>query len=209
VGRNPLQVEIDHRPKDVLNPCAIFLFRLDQPLGEFEQDVDAEGWTIYPLRWETRKKKKKHAQHKKSHTRGRGTDASLRIEKLVELDIEYGLPNATGVYIPGEADHLHGSRESVDHIVYLGPQTRVIEYGELIDPRVVDEAGIAKPVNRELRMVGIWDDGCNNADLEVERQVRINVNTTKAFQEHRTGGRLDSHQRRLPDQWCHEEESSL
>jgi hypothetical protein len=124
---------------------------------------------------------KKIRQAQKSHTRGGGANASLRVEKFVELDIEHGLPNTTGVYIPGEADHLQGSRESVDYIVHLGPQAIVIEYGELVEPGVVDEAGIAKPVNGELGVVWIWNDGCDDADLGVELQVRMGVNTTKGF----------------------------
>ena len=102
----------------------------------------------------------------KSHTRGRGANASRWIENHVEFDIKYGFPDATGEYVPREVDHLLRPCESVDYVVHLGPQARIIEHGELVEPWVVDKAGVAQPVNRELGMFGIWNDGCNHADLE-------------------------------------------
>jgi hypothetical protein len=128
----------------------------------------------------------------KSHTRGGGPNPSLRIEKLVELDIEHSLPEATSVYVPSEADHLLCSCKSMDHIVQLGPQARIIEHGELVEPGVVDEASVAQPVNRELGVVGIWNDGCNYTDLGVKNEVRIRSAPTMCFESTRRASRLTS-----------------
>jgi len=81
-----------------------------------------------------------------SRTRGRGADASLGIEKFVELDIEHGLLDATGEHIPSEAGHLLRPGEGVDDVVELRAQTLVSENGELVEPRVVDEAGVTQPI---------------------------------------------------------------
>ena len=54
----------------------------------------------------------------------------------------------------------------MDNVVHLGAQTVVPEYGELVEPWVVDEAGIAQPVDRELGVIRIRDNGSNNANLQ-------------------------------------------
>jgi hypothetical protein len=157
-----LEVEVDHRPQDVSDPRAIFLFGLDQPFGEFDQDIDAERRAVYP--WAS---DNEQAQILKvSRTRGRGTDAGLLIENPLKLDTKYCLLDATGEHVPSQADYLLRSGESVDNIVQLGAQTLVPEHGELVEPRVVDEAGIAQPVDRELGVVRIRDDGSNHANLQ-------------------------------------------
>jgi hypothetical protein len=170
VGRDPLQVKVDYGPQNVLNPSAVFLSRLDQPFRVLEQDINAERWAICRSTALRNRKEGTLKKTLKSHTCGGGTDASLGIKKFVEFDIEHSLSDATGEYVPSEADHLLGSRESVDHIVHLGSQARIIEYSELVEPGMVDEAGVAQPVNRELGMVRIWDDGSNHANLGVEQQ---------------------------------------
>lgn len=105
-------------------------------------------------------------KRKCSRTRGGGADASLGIEKFVELDIEHGLTDATCEHVPGEADHLLGPGEGVDDVIELWAQTLVSEHGELVEPWVVDEAGIAQPVDRELGVLRIRDDCSNHADLK-------------------------------------------
>jgi hypothetical protein len=162
VRRDPLEVEVDHGPQDVSDPRAIFLFGLEQPLAEFDQVGDAERRAIYPC-----VSAKERAQKLKiPRTRGGGADAGLLIENPLKLDTKYRLVDATGEYVPCQADYLLRSGESVDNIVQLGAQTLVPEYGELVEPRVVDEAGIAQPVDRELGVVRIGDDGSNHANLQ-------------------------------------------
>ena len=42
-----MEVEVDGRPEDVSNPCAIVLLWLEKPLGIFEQDHCAERGAVY------------------------------------------------------------------------------------------------------------------------------------------------------------------
>jgi hypothetical protein len=167
VRRNPLKVKVDDGPQDVGHPSAILLFGFYQPLRIFEQDRDAEGRAICPSAQKKRKRASKKL--KISRTRGGGADASFGIKKFVKLDIEHGLPDATCEHVPGEADHLLGPGEGVDDVVELRAQTLVSEHGELVEPRVVDEAGIAQPVDRELGVIRIRDDGSNHANLNGSR----------------------------------------
>jgi hypothetical protein len=46
MGRDPLEVEVNDRPQDVSDPCAIVLFGLNQPLRILEKDIRAEGRAI-------------------------------------------------------------------------------------------------------------------------------------------------------------------
>jgi hypothetical protein len=82
-----------------------------------------------------------------------------------EMDIEHGLLNATSVNISGEADHLLGPDERMCQIIRHGAKACVAEYGEFIQPGVIDEASIAQPIDRILGMVGIRDDCRNDTDL--------------------------------------------
>jgi hypothetical protein len=83
------------------------------------------------------------------------------------MDIEHGLLNATSVNISSEADHLLGPDERVCQVIRHGAKTCVAEYGEFIQPGVIDEASIAQPVDRKFGMVGIRDDGRDDTDLRV------------------------------------------
>lgn len=82
------------------------------------------------------------------------------------MDTKYGLVDATGEHVPRQADYLLRSGEGVDNVVQLGTQAFVPLDGELVEPRLVDEAGIAQPVDRELRVIRIRDDGSDNANLQ-------------------------------------------
>jgi hypothetical protein len=82
------------------------------------------------------------------------------------MDAKYGLVDATGEHGPRQADYLLRSGEGVDNVVQLGAQAFVPKDGELVEPRLVDEAGIAQPVDRELGVIRIRDDGSDNANLQ-------------------------------------------
>ena len=161
---DPLEVEVDHGPQDVSDPRPIVLFGLDQPFGIFDEDVDTERRAIYPcVSYNSRE------QTGSRRTCGRGADAGTLIENHLKLDTKYCLCDATSENVSSEADHLLCSSESVDNVVHLGAQTRVPKYGELIEPGMVDEAGVAQPVDRELGMFRIRDNGSNHADLKYTR----------------------------------------
>jgi hypothetical protein len=59
------------------------------------------------------------------------------------MDTKYRLVDATGEHVTSQANYLLRSGEGVDNIVQLGAQALVPGNGELVEPRVVDEAGIA------------------------------------------------------------------
>jgi hypothetical protein len=66
----------------------------------------------------------------------------------------------------------------VDNIVQLGAQTLVTEYGEFVEPRVVDEAGTAQQVDRVIEVIRIMirDEGSNHSNLQY---TRVGVSPTK------------------------------
>lgn len=162
--RDPLEVKVDHGPQDVSDPRPIVLFGLDQPFSIFEEVVDTERRAIYLcVSYGGRE------QTESRRTCGRGADAGFLIEDYLKLDTKYCLRDAAGENVPSQADNLLCSGESVDNVVHLRAQTRVPEYGELIEPGMVDEAGVAQPVDRELGMIRIRDDGSNYADLQYTR----------------------------------------
>ena len=45
-----MEVEVDRWPKGVGDPRAVFLFRLNQPFGVFDQVGNPERRAVYPLR---------------------------------------------------------------------------------------------------------------------------------------------------------------
>ena len=85
------------------------------------------------------------------------------------MDTKYSLVYPTGVHVTSQADYLLRSGEGMDNIVQLGAKALVPEDGELVEPRVVDEAGIAQPVDREFGVIRIRDDGRNNTNLRTTR----------------------------------------
>jgi hypothetical protein len=44
---DPLKVEVNVRPQCVGDPCAVLLLGLDEPFGIFEQDIGAEGRSVF------------------------------------------------------------------------------------------------------------------------------------------------------------------
>ena len=92
-------------------------------------------------------------------TRGGGTDANLFVENHVDLEVEHGLLDTTCEYISSKADHLLRPRERVDDVVHLRAQARIVEHGELVEPRVVDETSVAQPVDGEFGVFGIGYNG--------------------------------------------------
>ncbi len=85
------------------------------------------------------------------------------------MDTKYCLRDSTCEDVPSQADYLLCSGENVDNVVHLGAQTLVPEYGELVEPGMVDETSIAQPVDRVLRVIRIRDDRYNHANLQYTR----------------------------------------
>ena len=90
------------------------------------------------------------------------------------MEVKHGLLDATCEYISGEANYLLRSRERVDDVVHLRAQACITENSKLVKPWVVDEVRIAQPEDRVFRMIWIWDDGCNHANLEATSKHRAN-----------------------------------
>jgi hypothetical protein len=86
----------------------------------------------------------------------------------IEVDVENRLLDTATEHVSGEADHLLGPNESVCHVIRYGAKAFVTEHSKLVQPGMIDEACIAQPVDRELWVVGVWDDCCNDAGLEKE-----------------------------------------
>jgi len=97
-------------------------------------------------------------------------NASSRVNKHVKFDIKHRFFEATGEHVPSEADHLLRPSEGVDYIIDLWAQTRVAQYGEFVDPRVVDLTGVTNPVYRILGVVRIRDDGGNHTNLKGQKK---------------------------------------
>ena len=74
-------------------------------------------------------------------------DSGVYVLNGFEMDIVHGLLNATSVNISGEADHLLSSDEGVCQVIRHGAKTCVAEYGEFIQPGVINEASITQPVD--------------------------------------------------------------
>jgi len=75
VRSDPLEVEVDHGPKDVSDPGAIVLFRLPQPFGIFNEFGDTERRAIYPCVSDNGR-----AQTQSPRTCGRRADPGTLIE---------------------------------------------------------------------------------------------------------------------------------
>ena len=88
----------------------------------------------------------------------------------MELEVEHGFSNATCKYVSGKADHLLRPCKRVDNVLHLWAHARVVEYGEFIEPRVVDEASVAQPVDGEFGVLRIWYDSQNYANLEATKR---------------------------------------
>jgi hypothetical protein len=81
------------------------------------------------------------------------------------MNKEHGLLDTTSEYVSGEADHFLCPDERVRQVVRHGAKACVAKHGQFVQPRVVYEASVAQPVDRELGVVGIRDDRCNDANL--------------------------------------------
>jgi len=98
-------------------------------------------------------------------------DAGVFALDRIDLDVEHGLLDATAEHVSCEADYLLRTDERVRQVIRHRAQALVAEHGELIEPRVVNEAGIAQPIHRELRVERIRDDRRNDADLQTGEDV--------------------------------------
>ena len=96
---------------------------------------------------------------KSLRTRGGRTDASLGVDKHLDLEVEHGLLETACKYVSGEAGHLLRPRQCVDDVVQLRAQARVVEHGELVEPGVVDKASVAQPVDGEFGVIGVGYNG--------------------------------------------------
>jgi hypothetical protein len=82
---------------------------------------------------------------------------------------------------------LLGLDERVRHVIRHGTETFVSEQGEFVQPWVIDEARVAQPVDRELWVVGIWDDRRNDANLR-RREFVISYTTQYDEENEKRGG---------------------
>ena len=114
-------------------------------------------------------------------TRCGRANASSRVDNHVKLDIKHRFLETTSEHVPSEADHLLCPSEGMDHIVDLWAQTRVTEYGEFVDPRVVDLTGVTEPEYRVLRMIGIRDDGSHHTNLKSQERCHHQFTDVRGF----------------------------
>jgi hypothetical protein len=95
-------------------------------------------------------------------------DAGVFALDGVELDVEDSLFDSTRHHVSGETDDLLGPDERVREVICHGTKAFVAKNCEFVQPWVIDEARVAQPIDRELRVVGIWDDGRNDSDLSAK-----------------------------------------
>jgi len=109
------------------------------------------------------------------------------------VNVPHGLRDATGEYVSGEADYLLGPDERVRQVIRHGTETFVSEHGEFVQPWVIDEARVAQPVDRELWVVGIWDDRRNDANLRRREFVISYTTKYEEKNENKKGGGSKTH----------------
>ena len=83
----------------------------------------------------------------------------------IEMDVPNCFLDTAGEHVSGEADHLLGSDECVCHVISHGTKAFITEHSKLVQPGMIDETRIAQPVDRELWVVGVWDNCRNDAWL--------------------------------------------